>query len=178
MANPQKDKGKRFERDVAKFLTELFDKPFMRVQNSGAFTGGKNQVRTQAMSHTQIKGQRGDIIAPDEYEWVIECKNHKDFSTGFAGIIAGENKKLNGWLDEVIKDSNNGAIPHALAFKITGQTANIYFALPETHFKLLIDGNHAKYCYKGTRYTILTHTEMAKIKPQLEIHLDPKLNIH
>lgn len=166
MGSPQKDKGKRFEREVAKLLTDTFNKPFMRVQNSGAFTGGKNQQRTKSMSATQIKGQRGDIIPPDEYEWVIECKNHKDFSTGFAGIIAGENKKLNGWLDEVLKDSENGKIPYTLAFKITGQTANIFFVLPKTHFEIHIpDLVCAKYKYKNKHYTIITHKDLQKLKP-------------
>lgn len=169
MPNPQKDKGKRFEREVAKLLTDTFNKPFMRVQNSGAFTGGKNQQRTKTMSATQIKGQRGDIIPPDEYEWVIECKNHKEFSTGFAGIIAGENKKLNGWLDEVLADSENGKIPYTLAFKITGQTANIFFAFPLTHFRVTrIDFAYAKYHYKGVYYLIVTQKELEGLKPIIE----------
>lgn len=169
MPSPQKDKGKRFEREVAKLLTDIFNKPFMRVQNSGAFTGGKNQQRTKSMSATQIKGQRGDIIPPDEYEWVIECKNHKDFSTGFAGVIAGENKKLNGWLDEVLKDSENGKIPYTLAFKITGQTANIFFAFPQSHFGIYIDDLiRAHYEYKGTYYVIVTHKELQRLKLHIE----------
>lgn len=169
MANAQKDKGKRFERDVAKFLTDTFNKPFMRVPNSGAFTGGKNQSRIQTMSETQVKSQRGDIIAPDEYNFIVECKNHRDFSTGFAGILLGNNKKLNGWLDEVYKDAQNGQIPYSLAFKITGQTASIYFALPEAHFSLNLSQNvYARYKHRELWYNIISAQEFKVLKAQIE----------
>lgn len=152
MANPQKNKGKRFERDVAKFLTETFNKNFMRVPNSGAFTGGKNQHRVQAMSGAQVKIHRGDIIAPDEFNFIVECKNHRAFSTGFAGILLGNNKVLDGWLSEVYTDAEQGKIPHALAFKITGSNANIFFALPKEQFGQILDTkmSYAIYYHKAS----------------------------
>lgn len=148
MPSPQKEKGKRFERDVAKFLSDTFNKPFMRVPNSGAFTGGTNQHRIAQLDSTQVKVQRGDIVAPDDFNFVIECKNHRNFSTGFAGILNGANKVLDGWLDEVYKDSNNAQIPYALVFKITGEASTMFFALPEYHFKDLLQDNETLY----TRY--------------------------
>ena len=50
MANPQKNKGKNFERFVAKHLSSVFDLNFERIPNSGAFTGGKNVSRASKLT--------------------------------------------------------------------------------------------------------------------------------
>ena len=40
-----KDKGKTFERDIANYLSELYEDSFTRVPQSGAYVGGQNAVR-------------------------------------------------------------------------------------------------------------------------------------
>ena len=62
MSNKSKIKGKSWERDVANFLTKLYNEPFLRVPNSGAFVGGYNIYRTQTMTEQQVKSFKGDII--------------------------------------------------------------------------------------------------------------------
>lgn len=176
MANPQKDKGKRFEREVAQYFTETFNKPFQRVPNSGAFTGGKNQNRLKALSNTQIKLHRGDIIAPDEYNIVIECKNYhkKNFTGGFVGLMQSYSSKFEDWLDEVRADADNTRIPYILAFKITGASTHIFFALPEAHFKLkLKDSVYTRYYYAEAKeyYIIVNDMVFKGLKGQVERYI-------
>ena len=45
MTSKSKTKGKSWERDVCNFLTELYNDSFIRVPNSGAYVGGKNEYR-------------------------------------------------------------------------------------------------------------------------------------
>ena len=40
MSSKSKAKGSGWERDVCQTLSELYDDNFMRVPNSGAYTGG------------------------------------------------------------------------------------------------------------------------------------------
>ena len=43
--NKSKTKGKTWERDVVLFLSDLYKQSFIRVPNSGAYVGGKNEYR-------------------------------------------------------------------------------------------------------------------------------------
>ena len=80
MASKSKTKGKSWERDVANFLTKLYDEQFLRVPNSGAFIGGYNVYRINALSAEQTRTFKGDIIpGPSFPRLVIECKNYADF---------------------------------------------------------------------------------------------------
>lgn len=76
-----KNKGKTWEREVAKFLSTTYGESFMRVFGSGAFTGGMNQHRLKTLSQNQIQSNRGDISPPDS--WInlnVECKFYADFT--------------------------------------------------------------------------------------------------
>ena len=80
MASKSKTKGKTWEREVANFLTKLYNEQFLRVPNSGAFIGGYNVYRTNALSAEQTRTFKGDIIpGPSFPHLVIECKNYADF---------------------------------------------------------------------------------------------------
>ena len=75
-----KNKGYGFEREVCKFLSNLYSESFIRVKDSGAFIGGKNISRTQTLTENQIRSSKGDICPPDS--WVnfnCECKSYADF---------------------------------------------------------------------------------------------------
>ena len=79
MAINSKRKGNSGERECAKILAKYLGGNFQRVNSSGAFIGGKNQVRKESMSVTQIRASKSDILPPDEYQnLVIECKSYKD----------------------------------------------------------------------------------------------------
>ena len=75
-----KDKGKTFERDIANYLSELYEDSFTRVPGSGAYVGGQNAVRKEHLSENQIRGFKSDIIPPDGWGHLnIECKAYADF---------------------------------------------------------------------------------------------------
>ena len=80
MPSKSKSKGNGFEREVSKYLSELYDASFQRVIGSGAFTGGKNTFRKGNLSEGQIRSHKGDIVPPDEWKrFNCECKNYASF---------------------------------------------------------------------------------------------------
>jgi hypothetical protein len=100
MPSKSKTKGNGFERDVCKYLNELTGLNFTRVPNSGAFLGGKNQVRVEGMTDSQTLIFDGDIIVPDEWsKWSLECKFYKDIS--WKKLFQPEGvAQLNGWIEQ------------------------------------------------------------------------------
>lgn len=75
-----KNKGKSYERDLAKYFTELFGGSFTRVPYSGAYIGRSNNVRMEYLSETQIRSFKGDLIPSDEMKhMVVEAKFYADF---------------------------------------------------------------------------------------------------
>ena len=143
MGNAAKEKGTRLEKKVSVMLTNLFDKPFQRTAGSGSFTGGKNKQRIEGMDSTAVKAFRGDIIAPTGFNWVVECKNYTNLSAGFHGIMKGESRHLEGFLNEVRydADTDEGELPYTLFVNITktdtGSSAGTWICLPEKHFNLV-----------------------------------------
>ena len=101
MSRKSKIKGKSWERDVANFLTKLYNEPFLRVPNSGAFVGGYNIYRTQTMTEQQVNSFKGDIIpGPSFKHLVIECKNYGDFP--FHKLVFGQEiRQLDEWIKQV-----------------------------------------------------------------------------
>lgn len=76
-----KQKGNRFERDIANMLSERFkeytgiDQAFRRNPDSGSFFGGKNIERAE--THDTEWAIYGDLICPRAFKFAIECKNYK-----------------------------------------------------------------------------------------------------
>lgn len=98
MANNNKNKGKRGEREVAARLSSVFGLNFCRVPNSGAFVGGMNSFRKQTLTATQSLLATGDLIVPDELKHIsFEIKTYKDFSFG---SLFTQNKLLDGWIQQ------------------------------------------------------------------------------
>lgn len=105
MTSPQKAKGNGFEREVAKFLSEKFGESFIRVPNSGAHIGGKNQVRKQYLHEGQIRNSKGDIIPGQSFPLLnLECKFYKSFP--FHQVLNGACKQLDIWLDQLMQVSD------------------------------------------------------------------------
>ena len=78
--NTSKNKGKSFEREISKYLSELYSDSFQRVFDSGAFTGGTNQKRRATLTEGQIRSHKGDIVPPDDWKYFnCECKSYMDF---------------------------------------------------------------------------------------------------
>ena len=105
MTSKSKNKGSAYEREVSKFLSELYGEPFVRVPNSGAYTGGSNSHRKIFLNSGQIKTFKSDLIAPDS--WVnfnAECKNYAEFA--FHQLFE-ECSTLETWIKQLINASDN-----------------------------------------------------------------------
>jgi|APFre7841882654_1041346.scaffolds.fasta_scaffold10836_5 hypothetical protein len=102
MPSPSKAKGSGFEREVARFLSDLYGESFIRVPNSGAYIGGKNKERKQVLHEGQVRSFKGDIIPGQSFSKLnTECKSYADFP--FHLVLAGECKVLDGWLDQMME---------------------------------------------------------------------------
>lgn len=101
-----KRKGKTGEKNIVNFLKDLTNLSWVRVPNSGSFTGGKNRERAKYLTEDQLSAMLSDIFPPNElfYKFIIESKFYKNFS--FAKIIKKKefNKKLDRWCKELLYD--------------------------------------------------------------------------
>ena len=101
MASPQKAKGSGYEREVAKFLSDLYGESFIRAPGSGAYVGGKNQARTQFLHEGQIRSFKGDIVPGESFSKMnAECKFYQDFPWHL--LLTGECKQLDSWLEQLL----------------------------------------------------------------------------
>lgn len=118
MTSKSKAKGGAWERDVANHLTELYSAPFMRVPNSGAYTGGKNAVRKTYMSEGQIRHMKGDIVPPDNWKHMnCECKNYGSFP--FHRLLLDvEIPLFEDWFGQIMDAADPGDV-NVLFMKIT-----------------------------------------------------------
>ena len=62
MVSKSKAKGKSWERDVCNFLSELYHDSFIRVPNSGAYVGGKNEYRPVSYTHLRAHETEADLV--------------------------------------------------------------------------------------------------------------------
>jgi hypothetical protein len=148
MASKSKQKGSSFERDIAKYLSELYNESFLRnITGSGAYIGGRNVHRKGTMSAGQIQSTKGDITAPDDWtHFNAEAKNYADID--FHNLYTGS-KQLDGWLDQLMTVADDGDF-NILMFKITRKGK--YVAVQE-HEELSL-GNHTVYTNKHGRWVI------------------------
>jgi protein tyrosine phosphatase len=101
MPSPSKAKGSSFEREVATFLSKLYNESFIRAPGSGAYVGGKNQTRKEFLHEGQIKALKGDIVPGESFvKFNCECKSYADFP--FHLLYTGECKVLEGWLKQMM----------------------------------------------------------------------------
>jgi len=119
MTSKSKAKGSSYERDVAKFLSDLYGEPFMRnISGSGAFVGGVNTHRKDRMTAGQIRSSKGDIVPPDHWtHFNAECKSYADF-TWHQLFTDGGCSQLEDWLAQLMTVSDSGDL-NILFFKIT-----------------------------------------------------------
>lgn len=101
MPSPQKAKGSGFEREIAKYLSEKYNESFIRAPGSGAYVGGKNQVRKEILHEGQVRSFKGDVIPGQSFKHMnVECKFYADFP--FHLLLTGDCKVLDGWLDQLL----------------------------------------------------------------------------
>ena len=127
MTSKSKTKGKSWERDVCNFLTELYNDSFIRVPNSGAYVGGKNEYRREHLTEEQIKLSRGDIIPPVKFPYFLaECKNYADFP--FHQLLAKNSiSQLDNWIEQVEHDVTTVDDLWLLFIKITRKGTYVLF---------------------------------------------------
>jgi len=92
-----KQKGNRFELEISKIFTSIFESEFRRTPNSGAYTGGANRRTAQKLREDAREILSGDIIGPLDFPFLIECKHYAN-SPSLHKVIAGEDKKLDEWI--------------------------------------------------------------------------------
>ena len=105
-----KAKGNSFERQVANIFSERFsslfgvDKPFRRNVDSGSFYGNKNSFRMvdSVSEHIRVS----DILSPDSFRFVLECKSYKDAPSLF-NVISSGSDLIDSWLSQVVSDVSN-----------------------------------------------------------------------
>lgn len=101
MPSPQKAKGSGYEREVAKFLSDLYGESFIRAPGSGAYVGGKNQKRTEILHEGQIRSFKGDVVPGQSFTKMnIECKFYSDFP--WHQLLTGECRQLDAWLEQLL----------------------------------------------------------------------------
>lgn len=107
MPSKSKTKGSGYEREQAKFLSDLYDGSFVRVPNSGAYIGGKNQTRTVVLSEGQVRSFKGDLIPPDDWKYFnCECKFYAEFP--FHQLFSeGRIPLLDEWIDQTMEVADN-----------------------------------------------------------------------
>jgi hypothetical protein len=101
MPSPSKAKGSSFEREVATFLSKLYNESFIRAPGSGAYVGGKNQSRKEFLHEGQIRSFKGDIVPGESFtKFNCECKSYADFP--FHQLYTGDCKVLDSWIKQML----------------------------------------------------------------------------
>lgn len=117
MPSKQKAKGSSWERDAAKFLSNLYGESFIRAPGSGAYVGGTNTSRKDYLHEGQIRSFKGDIVPGQSFPHMnVECKNYADLA--FHLLFTGEVKQLDTWIDQLMETADPGDF-NILMIKIT-----------------------------------------------------------
>lgn len=117
MPSKQKAKGSGWEREVARYLSDLYGESFIRAPGSGAYIGASNQKRKQYLHEGQIRNFKGDIVPGQSFPKLnVECKNYGEFPLHL--LFSEEVKQFESWLDQLmcVADANDFSI---LLMKIT-----------------------------------------------------------
>jgi|694.fasta_scaffold114528_1 hypothetical protein len=141
MPSKSKNKGSGYEREVAKFLSELYQESFIRVPHSGAFIGGRNQIRRQFLDENQTKSFKGDIVPPDDWnKFNCECKNYQDFP--FHQLLKGNIRHLDSWIEQCLTVADPGDF-NILFMKFNHKGTFVAFQqIWQSHFQIT---NHTIY---------------------------------
>lgn len=101
MPSKSKIKGSSFERDIARYLSDTYNESFIRAPGSGAYVGGKNQVRKQFLHEGQVRSFKGDIVPGQSFnKFNAECKSYQNFP--FHQLFSGSCKLLDSWLQQML----------------------------------------------------------------------------
>lgn len=160
-----KNKGNSFERKIANLLstkfTDVYNKPqsFRRNPDSGSFFGGMNESRIK--THHEASANFGDIIAPPDFKFTIECKHYQS-PPALVGLVAQLIPQWDKWIAQAESDAKKASKDFLLVIK--------YNRVPE-----LVITNNQKFSgtdYKGYRVLSLenllkyNNSEFVEAPPQ------------
>ena len=138
MPSPQKAKGSGFEREIASYLSKIYNESFIRAPGSGAYVGGVNQARKQFLHEGQVRNFKGDIVPGQSFPRMnAECKFYSDFPFN---LLFGECKQLELWLDQLMAVADPGDF-NILFMKFNRKGK--FIATTDTYVKT--SGNYFKY---------------------------------
>lgn len=104
MPSRGKTKGNNWERQLADILGGIFELPFQRVPNSGAFLGGSNAFRRNDLDAKQERIMTGDLIVPEKLNHCsFECKFYKSFDYH---LLYKQNKQFEDWVKQAKEGCN------------------------------------------------------------------------
>lgn len=120
MSNPSKAKGNSFERQIAKILSEQYEYLYgpnssQRNISSGSMYGGSNKIRANDVNKDFIYFA-SDIICPNAFKYVIECKFYKT-PPSINSIITQNNSQWDKWVKQVENDADSAGKSPMLIIK-------------------------------------------------------------
>ena len=161
MTSRSKSKGNSWEREVAKFLSDLYNESFVRVPNSGAYIGGANTKRKEMLHEGQIRSFKGDIIPGQSFpKFNCECKSYSDF--GFHQLFQGDCKQLNTWIDQLLDVADSGDF-NILFMKFNRKGKFVAVEFDNHHDLPLFVEYHMLYQYKDKRWAIMDYDRFWKL---------------
>jgi hypothetical protein len=119
-----KSKGNRVENELAKILSERFNRKFTRVPMSGGW-GTSN--RSSGVREDALEVLSGDLMAPKDFKFAIESKSRSDFN--FWDFINEDTKELDidSWLFQVENDAKATNKEPLLYIKINNRKPFVMF---------------------------------------------------
>jgi len=126
MAVNGKQKGNRFERDIANLLSARFkehtgiEQAFRRNPDSGSFFGGKNLERAE--THDTEWAVYGDLICPRKFKFAIECKNYKT-APNLNAILTEKISDWDSWIAQARQDAEAAGKEMLLIIKYNRTTS-------------------------------------------------------
>lgn len=128
-----KAKGSSAERDIAKLFSTHLGGSFTKSISSGAFIGGKNSIRKENLSESQIRSLKSDIYPPDEYtRLVTEVKFYKELDFAYSAYVGVPNTLISGWLKELDYDCDDNDVG-VLCFRTNRQPWSIAIPIRYLH---------------------------------------------
>ncbi len=106
------EKGRRNERNLCKVLTTRFGVSFERSVGSG---NRWKQVKHLSKSSRDVLV--GDVVCPDDFSWVLECKSGYEDKVDFHSLFVKGNKTIDDFLVQVTKDSGRSLKLPMLLYK-------------------------------------------------------------
>lgn len=162
MPSASKIKGSGYERQVAAFLSETYGLTFIRnISGSGAYVGGRNNLRKAKLTEAQIRHAKGDIVPPEEFPlFNAEAKFYGDMA--FHQLL-DNNAQLERWLAQLM-DASDSRDVNILFFKINRRGQ---FVAVQASLNWCSDCSYTR--YKSTQHgdwMIYTHENFFKYNTQ------------